>query len=521
MSIALLRCLLLLLAVTAGPAFADDALLWFEAGRPTAQAAQATAVLESAADQGLQPDDYHAAALARLVARARLDPPLAPAAQSALDGALTIALQRYLVDLRDGRVDPRALHADFDVPRRAPLDTLSFVRSALAERRLAQALAQAQPQLPMYAGLRAALARYRGLGNHPAWQSPLPALPGRKVAPGQAYAGTEMLAQRLKALGDLAADAPVTARLDGPLVPALQAFQERHGLAADGVLGQSTLQQLNVAPAARARQIELALERLRWTPFLQAPRMIVVNVPEFVLRAYEVRDGKVDVRLTMKVIVGKALHTRTPLFDETLRFIEFNPYWNVPPSIARHEIVPKLRRDPGYFEREGFEFVTGSGQVSTTLSPDHLEAVLHAGWRIRQRPGSRNALGDIKFVFPNRDNIYLHHTPTVQLFQRDRRDFSHGCIRVESPVALAQFVFGDDPAWTEEAIREAMAQGESHTVRLAQPLPVLIAYSTVLVKGGRVFFFPDLYGHDRLLDAALRQRTATNPPLPLSLAEAQ
>src|SRR5512133_1691328 len=511
MFIPLLRRLLLVLAVAAGPAFAGDALLWFDAGRPTAQAAEAAAVLEAAADQGLAPADYHAGALAQLVARGRLGPPLAPAEQSALDGALTTALQRYIVDLRDGRVDPRALHADFDVPRRAPLDTLAFIRSALAERRLAQALAQAQPQLPMYAGLRAALARYRGLAAHPAWQSPLPPLPGRKVAPGQVYAGTALLAQRLKALGDLPADAPVTGRLDGPLVPALRAFQQRHGLAQDGVLGQSTLQQLNVPPAARARQIELTLERLRWTPFLQAPRMIVVNVPEFTLRAYEVRDGKVDVRLTMKVIVGKALDTRTPLFDETMRFIEFSPYWNVPPSIARHETVPRLRRDPGYFEREGFEFVTGSGQVVAGLAPEHLDAVLHGGWRIRQRPGPRNALGDIKFVFPNRENIYLHHTPAVQLFERDRRDFSHGCIRVESPVALAQFVFGDDPAWTEDAIREAMAQGESHTVRLAQPLPVLIAYSTVLVKGGKEFFFADVYGHDRLLDAALRQRTATTP----------
>ena len=165
--------------------------------------------------------------------------------------------------------------------------------------------------------------------------------------------------------------------------------------------------------------------------------------------------------------------------------------------------------------------MSGSGQRDDDAAPEHLDAVLAGGWRLRQRPGARNALGDMKFVFPNRENIYLHHTPAMQLFERDRRDFSHGCIRVESPVALARFVLGDDPPGREEAIRQAMAQGESATVRLAQPLPVLIAYGTGLVKAGRVFFFPDLYRHDRLLDAALRQRTSNIEPLPLSLTGSQ
>jgi murein L,D-transpeptidase YcbB/YkuD len=333
-------------------------------------------------------------------------------------------------------------------------------------------------------------------------------LPGRKLVSGRAWAGLPLLARRLEALGDLPAGTAVSGRFEGALVAALQSFQERHGLQPDGVLGRATLQQLNVTPASRARQIELTLERLRWTPFLKAARMIVVNVPEFVLRAYEVHDGQVHVLLTMKVIVGKALDTRTPLFDEDMRFIEFSPYWNVPPSIARHEIVPRLRRDPGYFPRQGLEFVSGGGQVVTTLSAAHLDAVLQGGWRIRQRPGPQNALGDIKFVFPNNDNIYLHHTPAPKLFERDRRDFSHGCIRVEAPVPLAQFVLRDEPGWTEDRIRQAMGKGESKTLRLTHPLPVLIAYSTVIVKGGRLFFYPDLYGHDRLLDEALRERSA-------------
>jgi murein L,D-transpeptidase YcbB/YkuD len=208
----------------------------------------------------------------------------------------------------------------------------------------------------------------------------------------------------------------------------------------------------------------------------------------------------------MKIIVGKALNTRTPLFVEPMRYIEFQPYWNVPFSIARKEEVPRLRRDPGLFDRNGFEFVTSQGEVVTTLSPGMLDAVMDGQARLRQRPGPRNALGDIKFVFPNHENVYLHHTPAVRLFARDRRDFSHGCIRIERPVALAAFVLQGMPGWDEAHIRQAMSDGDPSTVRLAEPVPVVIAYGTAIVKGGRMYFYADIYGQDRALDSALRQR---------------
>ena len=495
------RWLSLSLVLAQGPAFAAEALQWFEAGRPTAQARQAVDVLALADEQGLDPRDYDAAALAQALQLAAPD----AAEQARVDAALAGALQRYLADLQTGRIDPRRLHAKFDVPIRPAMDAAAFLREALAQQRVAQALREAQPRLPMYDGLRQALARYRALAGHPAWNVPLPPLPGCKVLAGQPSAGLAVLAQRLQALGDLPAGMPATERFEGELVTALQAFQQRHGLTPDGVLGAGTLQQLNVPPLARARQIELAMERLRWTPFLQAPRMIAINVPEFVLRAYEVNDGQVTVRLTTRVVVGKAMGMRTPLMQEDMRFIEFSPYWNVPPSIARHETVPRLRRDPAYLAREGLEFVTPSGQVVTTLADGQLDAVLHGGWRIRQRPGPGNALGGIKFVFPNNDNVYLHDTPSTQLFERERRDFSHGCIRVQAPLALARFVLQGQPDWTEERIREAMGTGVSSTLRLKHPVPVLIAYSTVIVTSGTVFFYPDVYGHDRLLDQALRQ----------------
>jgi len=502
------RALTALLMGAAAPLWAATPLLWFEDGRPTAAAQEAVAILAAAADDGLDPRDYGTVALSRALDDARQGPSPSPDAQPQLDDALTAALLRYLSDRQNGRIDPRQIQARFDVSQATPAPTADFLRTAVAEHGLSEAVHRTAPQLPMYDALRQALRDYRQLADHPAWQSPLPPLPGRRLEEGQAYVGLAQLAQRLQAVGDLAPELPLPPLFQEPLLGAVQRFQERHGLAVDGVLGRATLRQLNVTPARRVRQLELALERLRWTPYLRAPRMIVVNVPEFMLRAYEVRDGRVDVKLAMKVVVGKTVDTRTPLFSETMRFIEFSPYWNVPPSIARKELIPKLQRDPAYFEQQGFEFVSAGGQVVTTFAPEHLEAVLAGRWRIRQRPGPLNPLGGIKFVFPNNEQIYLHDTPEPQLFARERRDFSHGCIRVEAPLALARFVLQDQPDWTEERIQAATGKAEPTTLRLQTPLPVLIAYSTVIVKGGRVFFYPDLYEQDQVLDHALRRHSA-------------
>ncbi len=504
---------LIVLGLYSASVKAADAPRWFDAGRPGPQARQAVELLAAAASHGLEPRDYDADALLQAVTQAARGLPPEPDTLARLEPALTAAMQRYLSDLHGGRIDPRQLQQGFSPPRRDDFDAAATLHAALADRRLLEAEREAQPRLPLYERLREALARYRELAEHPAWQEPLPALPGaRRATPGQleagqSYAGLARLAQRLVALGDLAPDLPIPPRYEGPLADAVAAFQQRHGLSPDGLIGQATWAQLQVTPAARVRQIELALERLRWTPLMQAPRMIVINIPEFVLRAYEVRDGRIRVLEAMKVIVGKAMDTRTPMFIEAMRFIEFSPYWNVPPSIARSETVPRLRRDPDYFGQQGFEFVAPDGRVSSTLSAANLDAVLAGQWRIRQRPGPNNALGDIKFVFPNRANIYLHHTPATQLFGRDRRDFSHGCIRIERPVALAKFVLQGMPQWTEERIRHAMGKGESAILRLAEPLPVLIAYGTTLVKGGRTYFFDDIYGHDRRLDAALKRHS--------------
>ena len=365
---------------------------------------------------------------------------------------------------------------------------------------LADGVAQANP---LAENLEAVLPHYRQLASDPtvqaAWQEPLPPLGSRKLEPGKPYVGLPVLIQRLIALSDLPPGTPVPERYEAPVIDGIMAFQRRHGLEPDGVIGKETQAQLNVPPATRVRQIELNLERLRQMPAAYAPRMIVVNIPEFVLRAYATEAEQPTLKARMKIIAGNARNTRTPIFAEDLRYIEFSPYWNVPPSIARKETIPKLRHDPQYFDQQGFEFYSGDGGAITTLSDENLEAVLQGKLRIRQRPGAKNALGDIKFVFPNHDNIYMHHTPATQLFKKARRDFSHGCIRVEEPLALALFVLQNEPGWDEERILDAMTKGRSATLRLQAPLPVVIAYLTAMIEeDGRVHFLPDLYGLDKL-----------------------
>lgn len=477
---------------------------WFEHGLPVADAWRALQTLTDAASQGLNPQDYHAADLLRAfqqVAQRRAD----PAALLELDGALTDSLSRYLRDLHQGRLSPDLLQHHFKAPALSTYDPRSVIANARNASDLAQAMQDAVPKVPMYEPLRAVMNAYRAMGLPSAWQTALPPLPAPSLKPGDAYAGIATLAARLTALGDLPASAALPQRYEGELVDAIRRFQDRHGLDGDGVIGPSTLAQLNVTPAERVKQMALTLERLRWTPLLYGPRMIVVNIPEFVLRAYETQDAGVKLDLEMRVIVGRALDTRTPIFLENMRFIEFSPYWNVPRSIARSETLPRLRRDPAYFTQQGFEFITRDGTVQRALSSAAIEAVQRGEWRIRQRPGPRNALGDIKFIFPNDQNIYLHHTPAPELFSRVRRDFSHGCIRIEFPVELARFVLHDQPEWTGTRIDEAMKAGKSHTIKLEHFIPVLIAYSTAVVKnGGKVYFLPDIYQQDARLEQALQ-----------------
>lgn len=481
---------------------------WFNQGQPAENTLLALNALLDARSQGLNPDDYSAAQLAQAVQNLAMQPALVSQEKSAeLSKQIGQALVRYVRDLNQGRLNPTVLKHQFKAPERSAFNADAYLEQALATDTLSAALRQAQPAVPLYAELRDAMNAYRAIGDSPAWHQPFPAIAGKSVKPGETWPGLDLLVRRLVILGDLPDHFTVPSNYEGDVVDGVKRFQTRHGLEPDGVIGRETLNQLNVSPAQRVEQMALTLERLRWTPLLHGKRMIVVNVPEFMLRAYTVNDDKtISIDLEMRVIVGRALDTRTPIFLEDMRFIEFSPYWNIPSSIARSETLPRLRRDPGYFARQGLEFVTRDGQVITTLTDEGIDAVQRGEWRIRQRPGPQNALGDIKFIFPNDQNIYLHHTPSQNLFSRTRRDFSHGCIRVEEPVKLAEFVLAHRTDWPQERIIQAMEGGKSRTLRLDAPLPVLITYSTSLVKDGKVYFFPDIYQQDARLQRALQTR---------------
>jgi murein L,D-transpeptidase YcbB/YkuD len=457
-----------------------------------AAAAQARDLLGKAGEHGLPAQDYDPGALA-----ARMHAHGAVAADDAADqdAALTLALLRYLADLHAGRT-----HSDFAAAR--VVDPVPLLQRALADHDLAAAVDAAAPRLAIYHRLKATLAQYRKLALQPA--PALPALPpGRAIEAGAAYAGARDLVARLALLGDLAADAvPQDGTYSDELAQAVKRFQDRHGLAADGKLGRQTLAALNVPLAARVRQIELSMERLRWLPDLSGGPFIAINLPSFRLWAFKAA-GAAPV-LATRVIVGKAVRTQTPLFIGTLRYIEFNPYWNVPPSILRAEIVPALLRDPGYLVKNDMEIVGAGAQTADAAT---LAALRAGALRVRQRPGPRNALGAIKFALPNSMNIYLHSTPARNLFARSRRDFSHGCIRVEDTEALADFVLGDQAGWNRATIAAAMAPGRSRTVQLMAPMPVVIFYTTAIVDGdGRALFPEDFYRLDGALERSLAAR---------------
>jgi len=283
-------------------------------------------------------------------------------------------------------------------------------------------------------------------------------------------------------------------------------FQLRHGLGADGVIGKTTVAALNVPLSQRVTQIELAMERLRWLPEFNAGKSIIVNIPSFQLWAFD-ETGQLDPTVTnMRVVVGRALENQTPVLMAEMRFIDFMPYWNVPYSIAKQEIIPKLLQNPNYLAQENMELVPvfGNEVQGAGYTGGEIEQIKQGSLRIRQRPGGKNALGRVKFIFPNKDDVYLHDTPANALFSKSRRDFSHGCVRVEKPQLLAEFALKNQEGWDKELIKQALETPKTRRVLLKQPIPVLFFYTTTFFdQYDNLKFYSDIYGHDNVLLEAL------------------
>ena len=476
----------------------DHAPLWVRDGTLRDRAAALVDALAGAHEHGLRRSAYPLGALAGALDAA------AGGDHEALAGAdvlLTAAFSAYAADMLSGRVEPRRVEPSWHIDANA-VDVDSAMRRALRADRFGEALARLAPQEEGYAVLVRALADYRRIAAQGGW----PRLPdGPTLRPGDSSTVVPVLRARLRAEGflpDAAATPSGAARYDAPLAGAVARFQRRHGLAVDSLVGPRTRAALNVSAAERVVQVAANMERYRWLPPDLGDRYVVVNVPAFRLHAY---DGGREA-LSMRVVVGRELADRqTPVFSDSMSYVQFGPYWNVPRGIAVEEILPQARRDRGWLARNDYEIVRGWGDDAPVVDPWSLgdAELFSTRYRVRQRPGPQNALGRVKFIFPNDFAVYLHDTPARGLFDERTRAYSHGCVRVADPAALARFVLAGQEAWDGGRIAATLSAGARERVYLERKLPVYLIYLTAFAQDGEVAFREDLYDRDGPLRRAL------------------
>lgn len=490
----------------AAAAPAPEPLLWFKDDHLSVQATRVLDAMHDAKAFGLEPDDYE------------LNLPAAHAderVQHRFDTEMSAATARFVKDLHGGRIDPRSVGFHLTPATPASFDPARAARELAASPDVAATLDAFEPRPVPYKRLKSALAKYRSLSQTlGSIQLPVPA---RSIDGGTEYAGAPQLRQLLRALGDYAADSSVvdeSLKIDPSLAAAIRHFQRRHGLDEDGVVGARTFAALSTPLGRRVEQIELSMERWRWLSATGRPN-IVVNIPQFMLIALPREQDGADDPLEMRAIVGQTYpHTRTPVFTTAITQVVFQPYWDVPSSILHRELLPRFRANASLLDRYQMEIVQGAGDDARVIaaSSDAIQRLAAGQLRLRQRPGPLNALGPVKFVMPNPYTVYLHATPERALFERSQRTFSHGCIRVSEPSALAAYVLRDAPGdWNAQAIDAAMCGTETLRIHLLKPVRVVVFYSTAMATQSEgVLFFEDVYGHDRklqeLLDARRRQR---------------
>ncbi len=457
-------------------------------------------VVAASRDHGLDPADYHATALDRLLGASSAAAAPDAAALAERDLVLTDALVRLAYHLRFGKANPRELYPDWNFSRSlGAIDPVRALEAAIASESLAATVEQFAPQLPIYGRLRGGLARYRAIEASGGWPR-VP--PGPTLEPGMQDPRIARLRDRLAASGDY--EAPAAAepeRFDAALEAAVRRFQARHALDPDGVAGRRTLAALDVDVAARIDQIRVNLERLRWVAQDLAGDYLVVDIAGFSARLF-IGDR---VAWSSRAVVGRP-YRKTPVFRATMQYLVLNPTWTVPPTILREDVLPKLAADPAYLAREHMQVVDASGRPLDAAGID-WSRYRSAGFphQIVQAPGPDNPLGQVKFMLPNPHSVYLHDTPARRLFDKPERAFSSGCIRLEQPLALAVALLDDPERWSPAAIRAAIETGETRTVPVKRRIPVLVLYFTAEApEDGTLQFRTDLYGRDPRVIAALR-----------------
>jgi murein L,D-transpeptidase YcbB/YkuD len=474
--------------VEAGEAFSQPDMLrrfyqergyeqaWIADGRATPSAVVLARALRVAEQEGLDPNAVHRSSMEKLLESVRTTRAIESPAQIKVDLHLTDAFLHYGTFLIQGRVDPQAQHSGWNLTRRHA-DLVALLEAALQANAIETTLAHLEPPYRAYGRLKQALASYHRLAEQGGWGR---LASGSSLRIGDTSDEVQALRERLRITGDLTdIRSDSLDHFDATLDRAVRAFQRRHGLEEDGIVGNNTRAALNVPVETRIRQIVLNLERLRWLPEDLGSRYVLINIAGYSLRVVE-GDAAV---LAMRVIVGTP-RTRTPVFSTRLTEVVLAPYWNVPTSIAQNEILPRVRRDPGY------------------LSRNHMKIL--AGGRIRQDPGPTNPLGRLKFTITNRYGVGLHDTPARHLFAESVCAFSHGCIRAERPLDLAVYLLRNDTTWTQERMNATIERWQETRIPAPEPLPVHVLYWTAWVDDqGILHLRPDIYGHDDRLDRAL------------------
>ena len=457
-------------------------------------------LIQESVTHGLDPDDYHAAAM-QFAAPAR--DALAIANRELL---YTDALIRLVYHYHFGKVNPRELYADWNFARTlGAIKPIEAVEALVSAPDLRMAVERYAPRLRVYRALQRALAEYRAIAQSGGWPE-LPA--GPVLRPGMSDARVPLLRARLNAIGNGDAAVATSERYDDELVSRMQQFQAHHGLDTDGVIGESTRKVLNVPVEARIEQLRVNLERVRWVAQDIPDEFLLVDIAGFNARLY--KDG-VPV-WSSRVVVGRP-YRKTPVFRASIRYLVLNPTWTVPPTILREDVLPKVIANPDYLVRNNMQVVDSTGR---TIDPASIDWSRYRGarfpYQIVQAPGADNSLGSIKFMFPNPYAVYLHDTPARALFQKSARTFSSGCIRVEHARELGVTLLDDPVQWGSAHLEAAIAEGKTRTVMLKQPLPVLLLYFTAeATEEGEVFFRPDVYDRDPNVRKALAARFHFSP----------
>ncbi len=468
---------------------------------------QLLSAIIASADEGFIPDDYHL----KSISRYHVEPPetMTLAQQVDYDLLLSDAFILLGQHKRFGKVDPSQVdekhNLESTTPRTSPVDTFF---KGITTGTVRTTLDQLSPHHQAYMALKNALSHYKVIAGQGGW----PQVPsGPSLRPGMVDTRVSALRHRLAVTGDYLASGKGKSNLYDPsLVTAVKAFQKRHHLEADGVIGKNTVVAMNITAEERIKQIRVNLERTRWIIHDLPSSSLIVDIAGFMLQYYH-NNQQV---WSSKVMVGKPYH-QTPIFRSAITYIVLNPTWTITPDIIKNETVPTIIRDPDFLARQNLRVLDREGnEVDPELIPWQQYRGRYFPYIIRQNAGRDNALGLIKFMFPNPYHVYLHDTPSKSLFGRTRRAFSHGCIRVQNPLDLGHMILANDTGnpTTPERMNQILASGKTVTVILKQPLPIYLMYLTTNVSDGKVMFKPDLYQRDNSIFKALN-----GPPSPLKL----